>query len=203
MKMFVTVGAQLPFDRLIRTLDELAARYTHWDIEAQVGESEYQAKHIQTHSFLGAGDYALAMGRADVMIAHAGMGSIIQCLEVEKPLIVVPRRSDLGEHRNDHQFDTIKRFAPLGGTIESLQSKFQVAHSMEELEPRLRNVKDLSDDAPFFISASCEPQFETIQQQQTHQGSEADLQYHSQNAKNNDGHAALDLSAYIKSCLVG
>jgi UDP-N-acetylglucosamine transferase subunit ALG13 len=34
------------------------------------------------------------------------MGTILTALELGKPLILMPRRSDLGEHRNDHQRDT-------------------------------------------------------------------------------------------------
>ena len=44
------------------------------------------------------GDSAL-----QVVIAHDEMGSIITALEMGKPIVVMPRRAELGEHRNDHQ----------------------------------------------------------------------------------------------------
>jgi len=31
-----------------------------------------------------------------------------------RPLLIVPRRAALGEHRNDHQLATARRFAELG-----------------------------------------------------------------------------------------
>jgi UDP-N-acetylglucosamine transferase subunit ALG13 len=34
-------------------------------------------------------------------------------MQVRKPLLVMPRRADLGEHRNDHQFATARRFREL------------------------------------------------------------------------------------------
>jgi len=38
------------------------------------------------------------------------MGTIISALENRKPILVMPRKSSLGEHRNDHQYSTAKRF---------------------------------------------------------------------------------------------
>ena len=55
------------------------------------------------------------MVAADAIIAHAGMGTILTALEMGKPLLVMPRRAELGEHRNDHQLATAMRFADLGG----------------------------------------------------------------------------------------
>ena len=43
---------------------------------------------------------------SDVIVAHAGMGSILTALELGKPIVVMPRRAHLGEHRNDHQWAT-------------------------------------------------------------------------------------------------
>jgi UDP-N-acetylglucosamine transferase subunit ALG13 len=36
------------------------------------------------------------------------MGSIITALEMGKPLVIMPRRAALGEHRNDHQIATAR-----------------------------------------------------------------------------------------------
>jgi len=39
---------------------------------------------------------------------------ILGALEMGRPLLVMPRRAALGEHRNDHQLATARRFAELG-----------------------------------------------------------------------------------------
>ncbi len=41
------------------------------------------------------------------------MGTILTALDLGKPLILMPRRADLGEHRNDHQLDTAAEMARL------------------------------------------------------------------------------------------
>jgi UDP-N-acetylglucosamine transferase subunit ALG13 len=37
------------------------------------------------------------------------MGSILTAIELSKPIVVMPRRAHLGEHRNDHQWATVNR----------------------------------------------------------------------------------------------
>jgi UDP-N-acetylglucosamine transferase subunit ALG13 len=55
-----------------------------------------------------------AMLEAAGIIAHAGMGTVLCALELGKPLLIVPRRASLGEHRNEHQMATARRLAELG-----------------------------------------------------------------------------------------
>ena len=51
---------------------------------------------------------------ADAVVAHAGIGTILGALELGKPTVVMPRRAALGEHRNDHQLATARRFSGPG-----------------------------------------------------------------------------------------
>ena len=80
------------------------------------------------------------------MIAHAGMGSIITALELGKPIMVMPRRASLGEHRNDHQVATAKRFAE--------QGRIMVAFNEKELVDKLDQLKSFGDAAPSAAKAS-------------------------------------------------
>jgi len=50
--------------------------------------------------------YEAAFREARVVVAHAGIGTLLTALQLGKPLIVVPRRAALGEQRNDHQVET-------------------------------------------------------------------------------------------------
>lgn len=45
---------------------------------------------------------------ARLIVAHAGMGTIISAMTKGKPIIVFPRIAALGEHRNEHQLATSK-----------------------------------------------------------------------------------------------
>jgi UDP-N-acetylglucosamine transferase subunit ALG13 len=121
--IFVTVGTQLTFDRLIKAVDEWAGSRGRADVFAQVGPSELAARAITVQKFITPQECDQKMRAADVIVAHAGMGSILTALELGKPIIVMPRRASLGEHRNDHQLATARRFAELGSVSVAMDEK--------------------------------------------------------------------------------
>jgi len=117
--IFVTVREQLPFDRLIRVMDQWAVQQPH-RIFAQIGRSSYRPSHIEYKQFLEQREFRQRMQEAQFIVAHAGMGTIISALEMGKPIIVMPRRASLGEHRNDHQLTTARRFLSLQYVLMAL-----------------------------------------------------------------------------------
>lgn len=108
--IFVTVGAQMPFDRLVSTVDRWAKENGRDDVFAQIGQSEYQPSNIQWTNFLEPEEFKRKYGAAKVIVAHAGTGSIITALQFGKPILVIPRRANLRETRNDHQVATAEQF---------------------------------------------------------------------------------------------
>lgn len=108
--IFVTVGAQMPFDRLIQAVDEWAGTQENCEVIAQIGNSQLVPKNLRHQPFFEPPEFKRIMGEATAIIAHAGMGSIITALEYQKPILILPRRAELHETRNDHQFATAKRF---------------------------------------------------------------------------------------------
>lgn len=81
---------------------------------AQIGRTVYRPPHIRWTAFLTPSQSAECLDEADVIVSHAGTGTIIGALERRKPIIVVPRQTALGEHRNDHQVATARRFGARG-----------------------------------------------------------------------------------------
>lgn len=120
--IFVTVGAQMPFDRLVRTVDEWAAAEGRSDVFAQIGMSQWRPRHIQWTHFLSPEEFRCCVRQCRVMVAHAGTGSIIAAMEHAKPIIVMPRLAALGETRNDHQTATAHRFAERGIAVAMNES---------------------------------------------------------------------------------
>jgi UDP-N-acetylglucosamine transferase subunit ALG13 len=110
--IFVTVGEQLPFDRLIKAVDDCALR-VEGDFFAQIGRSSFQPQNICYKKFIDPLEFNRRFTEADVVIGHAGMGTIISAFELGTPVIIMPRQATLGEHRNDHQLATSKRFSHL------------------------------------------------------------------------------------------
>ena len=144
--IFVTVGAQMPFDRLVRTVDSWAGTRGRKDIFAQIGPTDWRPSHLHWQHFLTPTEFRARLSAASVVVAHAGMGSIISALQFGKPILVMPRRGDLLETRNDHQVATAERLGALAGVT--------VARDEEELQKKLEAIEELAGGAPISSTAS-------------------------------------------------
>jgi len=143
MKIFVTVGAQMPFDRLVSTVDVWAAKQKNVEVFAQTGSGDYVVQNIDSTKFIQPEEFKERVEWADRLVAHAGMGSIITALQHGKPILTMPRRASLQETRNDHQLATAERFLAL--------DKIAVAMNETELLEKLSSLDEL--DATQKISA--------------------------------------------------
>jgi len=104
----------MPFDRLVQVVDDWAEMDGRDDVLAQIGSSEYRPRHVRFKSFLRPREFREMLERSDRIVAHAGMGTILQALECGKIPLVFPRRAALGETRSDHQVATARRFRSAG-----------------------------------------------------------------------------------------
>lgn len=116
--ILVTVGTQLPFDRLVRAVDEWAgggnaARAGF----AQIGEGGYRPRHLEWTAYLPEAVFREKMAKADLIVSHAGIGNVLLALQLCKPIVVMPRRFALNEHRNDHQLATGNWLRRLSGVV--------------------------------------------------------------------------------------
>lgn len=108
--IFVTVGTQLPFERLVQAMDAWAGNHPGEEIFMQTGETAYQPRHCAFKPHTRPDEWEDCFGRAALVVSHAGMGTILKSLDQGRPLILMPRLTALGEHRNDHQVATAARF---------------------------------------------------------------------------------------------
>ena len=106
--IFATVGTQLPFDRMVETLDQLASKMTE-EVIIQTGPTRLRLEHATGYEALDPTRYDEVVQSARVLISHAGIGSVLTASTYGKALIIVPRRRALGEHRNDHQLATARK----------------------------------------------------------------------------------------------
>ena len=151
--ILLTVGTQLPFDRLVRALDAWCAASGRTDVFGQigaVGSQGYRPKHFEWSEFLAPGKLDQLARQADLVVAHAGMGSIISALQYAKPIVIMPRRGALGEHRNDHQLATAARFADRNGVFvaddESVLPEV-IARALKQADGSLQSVPDCAQPA--------------------------------------------------------
>ena len=133
--IFVTVGTDQPFDRLVRAVDQWARENNRTDVFAQIGETKAPPTFIAYSKFIEPPEYAQRFASASIVVSHAGMGTILSALRWEKPILVMPRVASLGEHRNEHQLATARHLSALG--------KVNVAIDEIELRTRLDQLGNL------------------------------------------------------------
>lgn len=108
--IFASVGSMLPFDRFVRAVDEWAAANPGIPVFLQIGDGAYRPRHAESARILPHQDYVARLAQCRLFVAHAGIGSIVQALEIGKQILMLPRLARLGEHTTDHQLHTIERF---------------------------------------------------------------------------------------------
>ena len=135
-RIFVTVGTDQHFDRMVKIIDKWAANNPHKEIFAQIGDTNYQPPHIKHSKFLAPQEFVEQIKSASLIIGHAGMGTILTALKHQKPILVMPKLANLGEHRNEHQTATAKYLSD--------QGKVNVAFDEHALVAKLNNLKELA-----------------------------------------------------------
>lgn len=154
--IFVTTGTQLPFPRLVDAMAALAPVLNE-DILVQTGPDTTPRAGLDCRASLTPDAFSAALNKARVIVGHAGMGTVLSAKETGKPLIVLPRRFALGEHRNDHQLATAARLEGMAGIYvawededirdlllapDLIPSRFEPGQSTEGLIARLRGFID-------------------------------------------------------------
>jgi UDP-N-acetylglucosamine transferase subunit ALG13 len=106
--IFATVGSVRPFPRLMRALDEWACVNREERILAQTGLGGFVPRNMSFVGLCSPQSYVANMQKASIIVAHAGIGSLIAAKDAAKPIVICPRRQALGEHETDHQVDTAR-----------------------------------------------------------------------------------------------
>jgi len=127
--IFVTIGTQVPFDRMIEAVDTVAPLLKGEEIIVQSLATQYKAKNFQTLEYIAPADFKNYIERANLIISHAGTGTILSVSQLQKPMIVFPRYGKLKETRNDHQVATCRMLEKV--------TKLQVAYDVEQLREKI------------------------------------------------------------------
>ncbi len=132
--IFLTVGPNAPFDRLVRAMDDLLDTQDPGDeIYAQIGDSTYRPRHFPAVPWMSPSVFDRHLQQASAVISHAGMGTIRLACEWGKPLLVMPRQRALGEAAFDYQRALAARLEAGGHLL--------VAHDVGELATKLIQLK--------------------------------------------------------------
>lgn len=132
--LVATVGATLPFDRMVSSVAELKSRgEITEDVFIQTGIGGLKPAGIASAEELEFSEMQAKLKSADIAVCHGGTGSLITALQAGCRVIAMPRLSDYGEHYDRHQDEITDAFAARG--------LIHVARSTEELALALRQVR--------------------------------------------------------------
>ncbi|MGI9317822.1 MAG: glycosyltransferase [bacterium] len=156
--IFVTSGSMLPFDRLFKIVDDAIEKgILSGKLFGQIGEGKYEPKNFEFAHFLDKECFDEYISNAKLVIGHAGIGIIMQALNSEIPLLVLARRAEYGEHVNNHQVATARKFEELGHILsfeeDNLEKKLKLVDSFIPI-PRTPNIEAVGRRVADFLSSN-------------------------------------------------
>lgn len=118
--ILVTLGTQdKSFVRLLKSIDrEIKKGNIKEKVVVQAGYTKYNSKNMEIFDLTTPDEIDKLMKEARIVITHGGVGSILNALKYNKPVIAAARLSKYKEHTNDHQKQIIGEFVKDGYLIE-------------------------------------------------------------------------------------
>lgn len=128
----VTLGTQ--HQEFTRLLDYIEKSDLKGEIIVQAGYTKYESKRMKIFNFISYDEMEKYIDKSDLVITHAGTGSIVMPLKKDKKVIACARLSKFGEHVDDHQVELVDVFYSEGYIL-----KVDEDTSLNEV---LKNIKD-------------------------------------------------------------
>lgn len=138
--ILVLLGTQNnSFNRLLEAIQKsIEKKVINDEVIVQAGFTKFESKEMKIFKLIDKKELSKLQDKADLIITHGGVGSIISSLEKGKKVIVVPRLKKYGEHVNDHQIQIAERFEKNGYVkcIIDLKDLDNIIKSMKSFIPR-------------------------------------------------------------------
>lgn len=140
-KTFVSVGnAKQHFSRLLNNIDALADILPQ-PILVQSGHTPFTSSVCDVIDFIAMDEFTEYVAKADVLILHAGAGSLLHAMKAQKYPIVVPRKAAFHEHVNDHQVAFARML--------EVEGKAKMVENTDDLRAAVLAVRDKKVNATF------------------------------------------------------
>ena len=138
MKAFVTVGVErMPFVRLVKAVDHAVRDgLLSPDTMIQRGHTPYVPQYCLNKRFFSFDEMVNMVLNADLVICHAGVGSVLLCRDLGRIPLVMPRLGRMGEHIDDHQ-QTFARVMEAEGHLLMVHDTDGLHLHLGEQPPRL------------------------------------------------------------------
>lgn len=138
--ILVLLGTQNnSFYRLLEEIERLIQTKTiKEEVIVQAGYTKYESKNMKILDFISKEELENLQKKADLIITHGGVGSILLSITKDKKVIAIPRLHQYGEHVNDHQKEIVKLFNEKGYIIgvQSVEELEKAIQQIQEFKPR-------------------------------------------------------------------
>lgn len=136
IKLFVPLGTQkFQFNRLIEELNHLVENGRYKPEEIVMQSSIYEIEPKFTHyELIPTSQFDELIDKAELVITHSGVNSIITCMKRTKPLVIVPRLKQYGEHVDNHQVEIAQLMKQKFGVV--------VVEDMSKLEEAIEEARN-------------------------------------------------------------
>jgi len=98
MKVLVTVGSS-SFDSLVCAVDSIANLFPNYEFTFQISNGKHTPTNGDFFSF--SNSFSQYIDNADIIITHAGAGTVFELLEKHKKCIVIPNYERIDQHQSD------------------------------------------------------------------------------------------------------
>ena len=136
--IFITVGSseEYKFPRLLQIVDELCDEgvISGEDVIAQIGYTEYEPRNYRAFDMTSDEEFKELVAKSDIIITHAGTGSVTSALKAHRKVIIFPRQYKFKEHLDDHQLELAALFTDKGYTLSAMDK--------EELKDRILHIDE-------------------------------------------------------------
>lgn len=136
--IFVTLGTQdKEFPRLLEAIQKQIDNGNiskDEKIIVQAGSTKFKSKNMEIKHYMSLKKFEELIEKADLIISHAGVGSILTALNKNKKIIAGARLKKYGEHVNDHQLQILENFSKEGYLL--------ALENFDELDVLLEKSKD-------------------------------------------------------------
>ena len=156
--ILVTLGTQdKSFDRLLKQIDKDIENGNIKDkVIVQAGYTKYESNNMEIFDYVSQEKLNEYITECDFMITHAGVGSILNGLELNKKIIVVARLSKYKEQHNDHQIQIAEEFEKEGYVLyaKDINDLVKYIKQIKDFKPKkLKHNKEIIEEIENFIDS--------------------------------------------------
>jgi len=145
MKVFVTTGTT-PFEPLVLEAIELS---NYFEVIIQTPEDTKEHKNAQVFKFID--DIERYYDWADVVVTHAGAGSVYKLLEREKKVVVVPNLTRKDPHQKQlAQYVDMSGFGEVCYDVNNLKDSLQMSVKNKHKKYQSQKFSDIENILTLF-----------------------------------------------------